>query len=199
MLSETAGDLVVVDVGGATTDVHSIVEGPSEGNLDPQIRSRRTVEGDLGLYVSAGSVWRGMGRQGEPSPLSALPGTAGEEALSQELAGEAAQLALVRHAGRVIHGALLPDGRVPVRGRDLRGVGLVVGTGGGLAGLAGGLECLREAIRHRGTESLLPGADADVRIDRHYVFSACGTFARKYPDLATSAMLQSIGAEGAWS
>jgi uncharacterized protein (TIGR01319 family) len=53
-----AGDVVVVDVGGATTDVHSVVEiDPEEAGLSRQVVANvpvtRTVEGDLGMRWSA--------------------------------------------------------------------------------------------------------------------------------------------------
>src|SRR3954471_17251528 len=53
-----AGDVVVVDVGGATTDVHSSVEvDPEDAGLSRQVVApvpvSRTVEGDLGMRWSA--------------------------------------------------------------------------------------------------------------------------------------------------
>ena len=58
-LAADVGDLVVVDVGGATTDVHSVTDGSSELaalQTEPQPHSKRTVEGDLGTFVSATHV-----------------------------------------------------------------------------------------------------------------------------------------------
>ncbi|HOX07842.1 MAG TPA: glutamate mutase L [Planctomycetota bacterium] len=193
LLSAKVGDLVVLDVGGATTDVHSVVRSPSPGNLDAQVVSRRTVEGDLGVFASAESAWAAMGRKGKPKPLAALPSSAAEQALSRDLAAACTELGLLRHAGRVIPGAVLPDGRVPVRGRDLRSVRLVVGSGGALAALGGGLERLESALRSHRREALLPPADAELRIDRDYVFAACGAFAADFPELAVELMLRSVG------
>ena len=56
-----AGDVVVVDVGGATTDVHSVVElDPEEATLSREVVATtpvtRTVEGDLGMRWSATST-----------------------------------------------------------------------------------------------------------------------------------------------
>ncbi|MPU17892.1 DNA mismatch repair protein MutL, partial [Acinetobacter baumannii] len=52
LLYEIIGDVIVVDVGGATTDVHSVTEGSVE-ILDilvtPEPKAKRTVEGDLGV------------------------------------------------------------------------------------------------------------------------------------------------------
>ena len=58
-----AGDVVVVDVGGATTDVHSVVEVDPDRHADGLSREvvattpvTRTVEGDLGMRWSAVST-----------------------------------------------------------------------------------------------------------------------------------------------
>ena len=79
-----AGDLVIVDVGGATTDVHSAGDGTPirpEVYLQglPEPRLKRTVEGDLGLRVSAPSTWEAItGRWGPAGPpLPLLPGAPG--------------------------------------------------------------------------------------------------------------------------
>jgi len=59
LLYEIIGDVIVVDVGGATTDVHSVTEGSVE-ILDilvtPEPKAKRTVEGDLGVYVNRENV-----------------------------------------------------------------------------------------------------------------------------------------------
>ena len=75
------GDLVVVDVGGATTDVHSVTDGSPEiatMATDPQPHSKRTVEGDLGTYISAVQVLKQMDEDDLGSLPPALPEVAGE-------------------------------------------------------------------------------------------------------------------------
>ena len=63
VLAEEVGDVVVVDVGGATTDVHAVVEvDPEQSGLAREVvattRAGRTVEGDLGMRWSAISTRR---------------------------------------------------------------------------------------------------------------------------------------------
>ena len=58
LLARAAGEVVVVDVGGATTDVHSVVEvDPEQAELARDVVAptpvTRTVEGDLGMRWSA--------------------------------------------------------------------------------------------------------------------------------------------------
>ena len=55
------GDLVVVDIGGATTDVHSVGLGsPGQAGVVrkglPEPYAKRTVEGDLGIRYNAESI-----------------------------------------------------------------------------------------------------------------------------------------------
>lgn len=148
------GDVVVVDVGGATTDVHSVVEpDPDTAHSGVPGLSRdvagtsavsRTVEGDLGMRWSAPTTVAAaaggphavdhlaaaaQARQDDPGLLPATDADLDdEEALARAAVGEA----LRRHAGRarVVVG---PGGRVVERsGTDLREVRLVVASGGAL-------------------------------------------------------------------
>ena len=50
---------MVIDVGGATTDIHSVTEG-NEGIsrilISPEPFAKRSVEGDLGVYVNMKNI-----------------------------------------------------------------------------------------------------------------------------------------------
>lgn len=64
LLHDQLGDLLVLDVGGATTDIHSVTEGSEEIALiqiTPEPVAKRTVEGDLGVYVNARSLAEQVG------------------------------------------------------------------------------------------------------------------------------------------
>ena len=66
ILAEVMGDVMVVDVGGATTDVHSVTEGSPELSkmmIAPEPRSKRTVEGDLGVYINAPRIVEAVGSE----------------------------------------------------------------------------------------------------------------------------------------
>jgi uncharacterized protein (TIGR01319 family) len=201
-----AGDVVVVDVGGATTDVYSVVEvDPEDSGLSREVvatvPASRTVEGDLGMRWSAGStVEAGIAlglldgalarasakriaehRQGDPGYV---PDSEDELAEDQELASLAMGIALRRHAGRaqVVFG---PDGRVVERsGKDLREVDLLVGSGG--------------VLRHSGDRArdvMLWHLDDDgegwqlprtprVAVDVDYVLAPAGLLAARHPEAA---------------
>ncbi len=185
VLAAHVGDLVVIDVGGATTDVHSITDGSPDIaaiSTDPQPHAKRTVEGDLGTFVSASHTAELMPPDMRPATLPpALPSTAEEIAAATALARFATVTAVERHAGRLAH-LYTPTGRQTVaRGRDLTACRLVIGTGGALVRLPDGTEAL-ESVRARanGGERLLPPADARVVLDRDYVFACCGALATHF-------------------
>ena len=197
-------DVVVVDVGGATTDVHSVVEvDPEEAGLSRQVVAAvpvsRTVEGDLGMRWSAVStVEAGIAagligpelreaaaaRQAEPAYLPAA-GAAGERGRADDraIAAAAVTLALRRHAGRsqVVFG---PDGRVVERsGKDLREVDLLVGSGGVLRHSADGAAGV--LLAHLGADAgwQLP-EQPRTTVDRDYVLAPVGLIAAEHPEAA---------------
>jgi hypothetical protein len=201
------GDVVVVDIGGATTDVHSaVVVDPEDAGLARQVVApmpvSRTVEGDLGMRwgaVDTVAAGREAGLVGEEeydelaeaarvrrADPSYLPASDRERAHDERLAAVAAGVALRRHAGRqqVRFG---PDGRLVERtGKDLREVGLLVGSGGVLwhhpepfarRVLAG---CCGHDIEGGW---LLPRAPRTA-VDRDYVLAAAGLLAGEHPHAA---------------
>ncbi|QIG44342.1 glutamate mutase [Nocardioides anomalus] len=194
LLAEVAGEVVVVDVGGATTDVHSVVElDPEQAELARDVVAptpvTRTVEGDLGMRWSAASTVEEAGldelthaaavRRTDPG---FLPTTEQEQDEDEAIARAAVGLALRRHAGRS-RVVVSPEGRVVERsGVDLREVRLLVGSGGVLRhGRAGAAE--RVLRIERDGDWQLPDR-AQVGVDTDYVLAAAGLLAADHPDAA---------------
>jgi uncharacterized protein (TIGR01319 family) len=206
-----AGDVVVVDVGGATTDVHSVVElDPEDAGLSREVVATvpvtRTVEGDLGMRWSAVTTYaEGVAtglidpalvveleaaattRQADPAYLPHDPADIDDDLA---LAAAAVGVALRRHAGRsqVVFG---PDGRVVERsGKDLREVRLLVGSGGVLRYNADLAETV--LLRHLDAEAgwQLPEAPRAV-VDHDYVLAPAGLLAADHPR-AAHALLQTL-------
>ena len=196
LLAEAVGDLVVVDVGGATTDVHSVTDGSPEMAAlatEPEPHSKRTVEGDLGVFVSARHVAALLPEADRPATLPpAIPTTPEDLAAAALLARTAAVVGVQRHAGELLQ-LYTPRGRQTVaRGRDLTACRLLIGTGGALTRLSGGIEML-EATRAGAagcSDKLLPPADARCVLDRSYLLAACGALSTHFPPEAVVALMR---------
>ena len=118
--------------------------------LEPEPRSKRTVEGDLGVFINAANIVRLSGDtawQARLSDLQALPVTEQQVQLTRWLCQQAVETAVRRHAGTVSD-LYTPTGkRQVVKGKDLSAVQWVIGTGGALTRLPGGEEILRSLAR----------------------------------------------------
>lgn len=200
LFAEIMGDCLVFDVGGATTDVHSVSDGSLEwaGRLtEPEPRAKRTVEGDLGVFVNARNI---VALANDPDwearmqDLQALPSTDREVELTRWLCTRAVETAIRRHAG-VVTDLYTPTGkRQIVKGKDLTAIQWLVGTGGALTRIPGGDEILRNICKGPG-KYLLPTPEARVLIDREYRFSALGTLAQHYPDAVKNTFKQWVETE----
>jgi uncharacterized protein (TIGR01319 family) len=187
LFAEELGDCLVVDVGGATSDVHSVTGGSLEWAAkmtEPEPRSKRTVEGDLGVYINARNIVVMAGDstwEARLPDLQALPSTAQQMELTRWLCTRAVETAIRRHAG-MITDLYTPTGKKQiVKGKDLTAVKWLVGTGGALTRVPGGESILRAICQNPG-KYLLPPPEARVLIDRDYRFSALGTLAQAYPE-----------------
>lgn len=197
-----AGDVVVVDVGGATTDVHSVVElDPETAGLRREVVATvpvsRTVEGDLGMRWSAGSTVQAateaglavsaglaVAAQARSADPGLLPSSAAEVRDDLAIASAAVALAVRRHAGRQ-QVVFSPGGRLVERnGVDLREVDLLVGSGGVLRHSS---PADAAAVLAAGTGDHVDGGwlvprNPRVVIDTDYVLAAAGLLAAEYPD-----------------
>ena len=114
LFAEEMGDCLVFDVGGATTDIHSVTEGSLEWaarTIEPEPHAKRTVEGDLGVFVNAHNIlemeddaeW-----QARVDDLAAMPSTERQKELTRWLCARAVETGIKRHAGRR-HRPVHPD------------------------------------------------------------------------------------------
>lgn len=204
-----AGDVVVVDVGGATTDVHSVVElDPEDSGLAREVVATtpvtRTVEGDLGMRWSAISTVEAAGRDDlheaavrRRAQPDLLPRSDEERNVDLEIAAAAVRIALERHAGRS-KVVVSPEGRVVERsGKDLREVDLLVGSGGVLR--HGGPDAVRLVLAPATGDAFEGGwqlpRDPAVVVDRDYVLAAAGLLAEQHPVTAHRLVRRLLGAE----
>ncbi|MGW1347145.1 glutamate mutase L [Kribbella sp. NPDC002412] len=204
VLAGLHGDVAVVDIGGATTDVHSVIElDPEDANLGREVVAThpvtRTVEGDLGMRWSAvpvvaagveaglvqddGLQAAAIRRHDDPSYL---PDSPTETSYDETLASIAATVAIRRHAGRqrIVFG---PGGRVIERsGKDLREVDLLVGSGGVLRhnGPEVAERILGSVAVNAQAEGWLVPERAAIAVDQDYVLAGVGLLADLHPQAA---------------
>lgn len=208
------GDMVVVDVGGATTDVHSIGHGRPAGEnviargLDEPY-AKRTVEGDLGIRFNAATIVSRVGLEKLAADLARdfpqfsvaprsleiyikqisedtglVPQANWHAALDAVLARAAVDLAMARHVGRRER-VVAREGEAWVHsGKDLRDARTLIGAGG--------------VFVHNPHASyiLSPGTTVDDRIqplrpknprlflDSNYLLYAVGLLSQSLPDIA---------------
>ena len=211
----SARGVVVVDIGGATTDVHSVVElDPEDAGLSREVVATtpvtRTVEGDLGMRWSALSTWEAGRAEGlleddlRPAAVrraaepSFLPETDAERREDEQIAATAATIALRRHAGRsrvVVHaGSETGDSsRVIERtGKDLREVDLLVGSGGVLRHLTPeAADRILVSLTGVSPQGWQQPEHPTVVLDRDYVLAAVGLLAERRP-AAAAALARSL-------
>lgn len=193
-LQQWIGDLVIVDVGGATTDVHSVTEGDPEIAamlVAPEPLSKRTVEGDLGVYINAANVLALCNQKELAEKLNVdteellnfkapIPHTCEEKEFASHLTEKAAQTAMMRHAG-VLEYLYGPSGRITIsRGKDLTAVKWIIGTGGALTKLESGRKILETLNQPKSSQNLLP-RHGEILLDSDYILAAAGLLADKNP------------------
>lgn len=205
LLREHIGDLVVFDVGGATTDVHSVTEGSDEINkiiISPEPTAKRTVEGDLGVYVSLQNVVDKIGiedlRKEFPTAdelietAKPIPSTDLEKKFIERLAQESVLTSLERHSG-IIRNLFGPTGKKTVaEGKDLTNIKYIIGTGGALTRLPKRVEILNKVPLHNKGLDLFPKKDSTVLIDNDYIMASLGVLSKKYPETALKLLEKSL-------
>lgn len=190
------GDLMAIDIGGATTDVYSmnskfIIKDQAgyKGLREPL--EKRSVEGDLGVRYSAAHV--AAHKQEDPLYDDAMtayldqihldPHGVMDVKLDSILAGWCAQMASQRHAGK-LETAYSPMGVSTYQsGKDLTQVKTIIGIGGPLIHALDPVSILNNALwSEKAPEILLP-EKLNVYLDSAYVISCLGLLANRHPDV----------------
>lgn len=201
LLYENIGDLITIDVGGATTDIHSVTDESDEISrilLNPEPLSKRTVEGDLGVYVNMTNIIDIIGTEllckelninveeleDLTKNIGAVPASELEIKFVEILTLYASKIALKRHAGRLKH-IYGPSGKKTIaEGKDLTNVKYIIGTGGPLTQLPNREVILGQILKNTNGLELLPPSDTKVLIDNDYIMASLGVMSKKYPEIA---------------
>lgn len=209
VLMADIGDLMTLDVGGATTDIHSVTEDTEEVSkilISPEPKAKRTVEGDLGVFINMTNVVELIGLEKLAKDLEMdadqvqylidnhlpIPVEDDQKKFVERLTQEAVILSSHRHAGgfRDIFGGA---GKIKMaEGKDLTGVRYIVGTGGALTRLPNRLEILQKIAHSNKGDKLLPNPECVILIDNHYIMASLGVLSREYPEAALKLMKKSL-------
>lgn len=209
LLQGSIGNLVCVDVGGATTDVVSIGENNQIDiniSVTPEPFAKRTVEGDLGVYVNRNILIDEIGFQQLKKDLhmtdeellqvisnyQPIP-TEAQVPLTRRLTFEAIKIAVKRHAG-FVHNSYFGNGNTRIiEGKDLTNFNNFIATGGALTKLPDTEKLIKNYLMLTDMRSLKPQQKANIWIDREYIFASLGVLSKTYPQAAIKLMKKSIG------
>jgi uncharacterized protein (TIGR01319 family) len=217
------GDLLVVDVGGATTDVHSIgygqLTGPQivEQGL-PEAFAKRTVEGDLGIRFNASTLLDCVGldefkqefRAAFPAfavsrerfadyiedisrQTSRLPEEDWQSAVDAQLARIAVDLAVERHVGKRER-IITREGEAWVYyGKDLTETRTLIGTGGVFIYNSYAQYILSPAAAGNHRYDVLRPKNPNVFVDSSYLLYAVGLLSQSQPHVAARIFKKYMG------
>ena len=214
------GELVAVDVGGATTDVYSIADGmPEHMNTVykglPEPYAKRTVEGDIGMRYSVKGILDAAG-VARISALTGLPdqriiqlvealraqpdmipnGNGELEALDFALASCAVEEAVRRHAGTITETYTMMGQTFVQEGKNLTKVKQIVVTGGSLIHTGHTEHIAAHALYDPTSPQSLRPKEAAVWVDRMYILAAMGLLASHYPKAALRIMKKELEYHG---
>ena len=214
------GELVGVDVGGATTDVYSVADGMPEhmntvykGIPEPYVK--RTVEGDIGMRYSMQGIidsagfknicnLSGLDEEKAQDLINDLKenkdkvpnGNRELEALDFALASSAVKEAVRRHSGTISETYTMMGKTYVQEGKNLTKVGQIVVTGGSLIHTKRTEEIAAHALYSESDPTSLRPKKADVWVDRTYILAAMGLLSSRYPKQALRIMKKELEYHG---
>ena len=210
------GELMVVDLGGATTDVYSISDGkPTLEDVTvkglPEPYRKRTVEGDLGMRYSLHALAddldmdrfadeAGISKERAETWVQAVTDNpdllaephSEEQSIELAFAREAVRIAVERHAGRY-EPVFTPFGQVfALTGKDLSAIPYIIGVGGAIINAPDATHILEGALGTAGDYEYAKPKNPKLKIDSSYVFAAMGLLSQVDADLAVQLMKKYI-------
>ena len=213
IFSKDDNNSVVIDIGGATTDVHSIGKGLPKTN-DIQLKgmeepySKRTVEGDLGMRYSSLALYEATSLNKIREYLGSkdskinirenfkfrhenpdfVAETEDDIIFDEMMAMLCTEIAMNRHVG-TLESIFSPMGTLFVQnGKDLTDVKYVIGTGGIINNSRNPRKILYLTLFNEDNPLLLKPKYPKFLVDKTYIMSAMGLLANDYPDVAYKIM-----------
>ncbi|WP_297118590.1 methylaspartate mutase accessory protein GlmL [uncultured Porphyromonas sp.] len=210
------GDLMAVDLGGATTDIYSMTDGaPSMDNVlikgIPEPYSKRTVEGDLGMRYSLKALEdetdvKALARAYGVTPEAivdwvercatnpdtvAEPGSQ-EQVIEEALAHSAVDIAVERHAG-VISKVYTPIGEMfTLVGKDLTQVPRLIGIGGALINSSDPARILTGSRFNPQRYEYAKPKEPQFYLDKRYIIASMGLLSQVAPEVALTILQREV-------
>lgn len=206
--TEGIGELMAIDIGGATTDVYSMSHGtPTLSNVLvkglPEPFAKRSVEGDLGMRYGLNSlietlnmdqVSKQSGFTGEEidkwarachqEPHLLAEQGSREQKIEEVLAHHAARVATERHCG-TWETVYTPFGQVfALTGKDLSEVSSVIGIGGVVVNSTNPAGILKGVTAENNEHQYAKPKSPRYMVDKRYIFAAMGLLAKTDKELA---------------
>lgn len=210
ILYEKIGNLMTIDVGGATTDIHSIAIPSDDFKLfqEGETLSKRTVEGDLGVFINHINVLKlfknnelltNIGVNKEKiceilSKYSYIPQNSIQKKFVFELTRKCTNIALDRHVGDLKRVFTSSGQKIIPDGKDLTQIKTIILTGGALINLENTELIIEEYIKKHPTK-LLPRENVEILKDHDYIMASVGVLSLKYPDIALKLLQKSFRIE----
>ena len=205
LIYEEVGNVLVLDVGGASTDVYSVTVGTDQhhrSNLKSEPLAQRTIEEDLGVFINVSTLVKPIGYnrikehhgQDWKRNLKSMPDTPEQMALSAELTAKAITIALQRHSRRSSNYYETSGKVANVEGRDLTRIRWIVGTGVALTQLPNGLDIMRESIKGM-AEALFLQEDIAMLLDKDCIMASLGVLTTPFRHGAWQLLRESLGIE----
>lgn len=196
---EKLGNVITVDIGGATSDIHS-VSVPSEEYekyLEGEPLSKRTVEGDLGVYINYKNVIDLIGQDKIISDLKIqkndlnklidnykfIPITKEQRLFTDKLTEKCLTESLDRHVGDLQRVFTTNGQKIIPNGKDLTKVEYIILTGGALLNHNDPETIIKKYIENS-TTKLLPSKDVIILKDHDYIMASIGVLSLVYPKQA---------------
>jgi len=204
------GDIVLTDVGGATTDMYSICNSTNRSDVVlhglEEPFAKRTVEGDLGMRYSAPGIIKTLTKEEviqinkarnvdlekevdyRYQHVDMIPSNEHDEDVDQLLAEMCVYRAMNRHVGK-IEEVLTPMGVYYNQiGKDLTGARYVIGTGGVVINSRDPVAILYQTTNIKQTPGELRPTSPKYLLDKDYILAAMGLLSQSNPSLALKIM-----------
>ena len=204
------GELLAIDLGGATTDVYSMSSGKPHGeNIIerglPEPFSKRSVEGDIGMRYSLSSLAEQIDTDNLPEKeilqkwvkqCVQSPDIIAEEAeefIAEELLARCAvEIAVERHCG-ILESSYSPMGEIfTLTGKDLTETPYVIGIGGAIINSRNPLSILQGAKYNPQKYNYMKPRNPKYLIDKKYIFASMGLLSTVDPELALWLMYKEL-------